>query len=253
MTPYYSENLITLYCGDAREVLPALLTRVAWVDACVTDPPYGDTSLEWAGMVPGWLDGVQPFTNNVWCFGSFRMFMEMARRGESSDWTLAQEIVWEKQNGSGFHNDRFKRVHELAVQWYQGKWEDIYKAPVTTPDATARTVRRKQRPPHMGDIGTGAYASEDGGPRLMRSVIYAANCHGYADHPTQKPIEILDPLLRYSVPPGGSVIDPFCGAGSTLVAAKRLGMRAIGIEIDEKYCAAAVQRLRQDVLPLEAA
>lgn len=248
MKPYYRDEHVVLYNGDAREVLPRLALQVS---AVITDPPYGDTSLEWDQMVPDWLDLVAPLTNNVWCFGSFRMFMNMAE--ETRHWTLAQEIIWEKQNGSGFHADRFKRVHELAVQWYQGKWEDIYKLPVVTADATARTVRRKQRPPHMGDIGNGAYASEDGGPRLMRSVIYAPNCHGYADHPTQKPLEILDPLLRYSVPPGGVVLDPFCGAGSTLVAAKRLGMRAIGIEIDAAHCESTVRRLRQDVLPLEAA
>lgn len=248
MTPYYRDDNVVLYNADARDVLPKLTLQV---DAVITDPPYGDTSLEWDLMVPDWLDLVAPLTNNVWCFGSFRMFMNMA--AESAHWNLAQEIVWEKQNGSGFHADRFKRVHELAVQWYQGKWEDVYKNPVFTADATARTVRRKQRPPHMGDIGTGAYTSEDGGPRLQRSVIYAPNCHGFADHPTQKPLEILDPLLRYSIPPGGRVLDHFCGAGSTLVAAKRLGLRAIGIEISEKHCASTVRRLRQDVLPLEAA
>lgn len=245
MTPYYRDESVTLYCADAQDVLPRLTLQVS---AVVTDPPYGDTSLEWDQVVPNWLERVERITNNVWCFGSFRMFMNM----DTSHWNLAQEIIWEKQNGSGFHADRFKRVHELAVQFYQGKWEDIYKLPVFTGDATARTVRRKQRPPHMGDIGTGAYKSEDGGPRLMRSVIYAPNCHGYADHPTQKPLEIIDPLLRYSVPPGGVVLDPFCGSGSTLVAAKRLGMRAIGVEIDEQNCEVTVRRLRQDVLPLVA-
>lgn len=250
MTPFYEDTQVQIFCGSMLDVLPEL---AATFDACVTDPPYGDTSLAWDNTVPYWLDRLEPWTNNVWCFGSFRMFMGMAKRNEASRWTLGQEIVWEKQNGSGFHNDRFKRVHELAVQWYQGKWEDLYKSPVFTADATARTVRRKQRPPHMGEIGTGAYKSEDGGPRLMRSVIYSPNCHGYADHPTQKPVGIIDPLLRYSVPPSGIVVDPFCGSGSTLVAAKHLGLRAVGIETDERNCEAAVQRLRQDVLPLEVA
>ncbi len=252
MTPYYEDNQVKLFHGDARDLLPRLPMPMLF-DAAVVDPPYGDTSLSWDQMIPNWLDLIEPLTNNVWCFGSFRMFMEMARRNETARWTLAQEIVWEKQNGSGFHSDRFKRVHELAVQWYQGKWEDVYKCPVLTADATARTVRRKLRPPHMGDIGIGAYTSEDGGPRLMRSVLYIQNCHGYADHPTQKPLGILDPLLRYSAPPGGIVLDPFCGSGSTLVAAKRLGLRAIGIEINERHCESAVRRLSQDVLPLEAA
>jgi site-specific DNA-methyltransferase (adenine-specific) len=182
-----------------------------------------------------------------------RFFMELMRTGESCRWSHAQEIVWEKHNGSGFHADRFKRVHELAVQFYRGEWAEIFKAPVMTPDATARTVRRKQRPPHMGIIGDGPYRSEDGGPRLMRSVIYARSCHGEAEHPTQKPTAIISPLLQYSVPPGGSVADPFAGSGSTLVAAKLAGCRAIGIEIDEACCEIAARRLSQGVLELQEA
>lgn len=245
MKPYFQDESITLYLGDCREILPALQ---CCVDLVCTDPPYGDTSLEWDSMVRGWLDLLEPFTCNVWCFGSFRMFMEMARLGEASRWTLAQEIIWEKQNGSGFHADRFKRVHELAVQWYRGEWKNVYKCPVMTSDATARTVHRKQRPPHTGHIEAGAYESHDGGPRLMRSVVYAPNCHGYADHPTQKPTEIIRPLLNYSVPALGSVLDPFCGAGSVLVTAKSLGFKAIGIEVDERHCESAGRRLSQEVL-----
>jgi site-specific DNA-methyltransferase (adenine-specific) len=82
----------------------------------------------------------------------------------------------------------------------------------------------------------------------MRSVIEVSNCHGIAEHPTQKPVGIIDPLLRYSCPPGGSVLDPFMGAGSVLIAAKALGLRATGIEIDERYCEIAAKRLSQEVL-----
>ena len=160
--------------------------------------------------------------------------------------------MWEKHNGSGFHADRFKRVHEYAVQFYREgtPWDDVYKKPITTPDATARTVRRKRRPPHMGHIEAGAYESHDGGPRLMTSVIYCPSCHGYAEHETQKPVGILAPLIEYSCPPGGVVLDPTMGVGSTLVAAKSLGRRAVGIEVNERYAEAAVKRLRQEVLPL---
>lgn len=249
MKPYHSEGGIDIYHGNCMDVL-AVIPKV---DAVVTDPNYGDTSLEWDKMLRGWMDKIEPLTSTVWCFGSFRMFMEMARNGESSRWKLAQEIVWEKQNGSSFHADRFKRVHEIAVQWYRGEWSEVYKLPVTTQDATARTVRRKKRPTHTGNIEQPSYESHDGGPRLMRSVIYAPSCHGYADHPTQKPVEIIDPILRYSVPAGGIVLDPFMGSGTTLVAAKSLGLRAIGIELQEKYCEVAAKRLRQGVLDLREA
>lgn len=241
MKSYCSSDGVTIWHGDCREVMKYL----GRFDCIVTDPPYGETSLDWDSRVRGWMDAAEYAADALWCFGSLRMFMEMSRVGECSRWNHSQEIVWEKHNGSSFHADRFKRVHELATLFYRGDWSKIYRSPVTTPDATARTVRRKQRPPHTGHIEAGAYESHDGGPRLMRSVITVRSCHGEAVHPTQKPLGIIDPLLRYSCPAAGSVLDPFMGSGSTLVAAKRLGLRATGIDIDEKCCEMAATRLSQ--------
>jgi site-specific DNA-methyltransferase (adenine-specific) len=245
--PYYESGGIKIFLGDCREIMPTLER----VDVIVCDPPYGEVSFDWDKQVRGWMDVAESVTNNLWCFGSLQLFMDMARRGDDAHWNRAQELVWEKHNGSAFHADRFKRVHELIVQFYRGTWESVYKAPVFTSDATARTVRRKERPPHTGEINSGKpYVSHDGGPRLMRSVIYARSCHGYAEHPCQKPIEIIDPLLRYSAK--ASVLDPFMGSGSTLVAAKALGLAAVGIDIDERCCETAALRLRQEFLPLSA-
>jgi site-specific DNA-methyltransferase (adenine-specific) len=243
MRPYYQEDDQIIYHGDAREVLPLLK-----VDSIVTDPPYGETSLDWDRQVRGWMTSAACASNSLWCFGSLQMFMDLACLGELGEWQRSQEIVWEKHNGSSFHADRFKRVHELAVHFYRGPWADIYKLPVTTQDATARAVRRKTRPTHTGHIEASSYLSHDGGPRLMRSVIYARSCHGYAVHPTQKPLGIIEPLLEYSVPTGGVVCDPFCGSGTTLVAAKARGLKGIGIDIDERWCEVAAKRLAQGVL-----
>lgn len=243
--PFYEEDGITLYCGDCRDVLPA----IGPVDAVVTDPPYGDTSLDWDQPVKGWTDLID--TRQVWCFGSMRFWLEHGHDFRDG-WTYGQEIVWEKHNGSSFHADRFKRVHELAVHWYRGEWRSLHTEPPVTLDATPRTVRRKRRPPHTGHIEASSYTSEDGGPRLMRSVLQVRSEHGRAVHPTQKPLGILRPLVQYSVPGGGVVLDPFAGSGSTLLAARELGRRAIGIEIDEGYCEAAVARLAQGTLDVGA-
>ena len=159
-------------------------------------------------------------------------------------------VLWRKHNGSVFHADRFRRVHEHVVQFYRGEWSAVYKKPVTTKDATSKTARRKGRPAHTGQIDGKAYLSHDGGPRLQRSVIEVRSCHGHAQHPTQKPVGIVTPLIEYSCPPDGVVLDPFAGSGTTLVAAKRLGRKAIGIEIEERYCEIAADRLRQKVLAL---
>jgi site-specific DNA-methyltransferase (adenine-specific) len=179
----------------------------------------------------------------MWCFGSLRMFMD--HTSDFSGWSFAQDIVWEKQNGSNFHNDRFRRVHESVAQFYPKStlWADVYHSSVFTLDATKRTVRRKGPPPHMGIIGDGYYISHDGGPRLMRSVQYVKSTHGYAVHPTQKPVGIILPLLKYSCPPDGTVLDLFAGSCSTLVAAQQLGLRGIGIEIDDRWIKEGIQRL----------
>lgn len=243
MTSIYYENAdVTIYLGDCREVLPSIdATELA---AVVADPPYAETTLEWDRWPDGWVDAVAatvPVSASLWCFGSFRMFLD--RAADFGAWSFAQDVVWEKHNGSAAAADRFRRVHEHAVQWYRGPWADVHHEPVTTPDATARQVRRKGKPVHWGEMGDGHYVSEDGGPRLARSVLYVRSCHGHAVHPTQKPVGILDPLIRYSVPLGGVVLDPMMGVGSTLIAARDAGRCAIGIEAREDYCELAVKRL----------
>ena len=219
------------------------------VDVVAADPPYGDTFLDWDRRVRGWpavMALACDLRGSMWVFGSLRYFISSAF--EFGAWTLAQDVIWEKQNGSSFHADRFKRVHEHVVQFYRGPWEDVFKAPVKERALTAKRTMRTKRPPHMGHIEKAAYLREKGGEVFMRSVITVPNCHSYAEHPTQKPIGIIDPLLRYSCKPDATVLDPFMGSGSILLAAKRLGLRGIGIEIEEKYCEIAAKRLSQEVL-----
>lgn len=237
-TPYWQDDRLQLYHGDALDLMPSM-----WADAIITDPPYNETSLDWDRWPDGWPEIAAVVATSMWCFGSLRMFMERAR--EFSPWKLSQDIVWEKHNGTNPFNDRFRRMHEVAAHFYQGEWAEVFKSPQFTNDATARTLRRKARPPQWGDIGAASYASDDGGPRLMGSVIYARSCHGSAIYPTQKPEAIIAPLMEYSVPPGGVVLDCFAGSGVTLLQARKTGRRAIGIEKSEARCAAIVERLSQ--------
>lgn len=241
--PYYSDESVTLYHGNALELIDREFSRA---DCVVTDPPYGDTSLEWDRWPTAWPSFMP--TNSLWCFGSMRMFMDRAAEFRAAGWKYGQDVVWRKHNGSGFHADRFRRVHEHAVHWYCGQWMDVYKDPQTTPDGTARTSRRGSRPAHTGNIGASAYTSVDGGPRLMLSVLEIRSMNGSAIHPTEKPVGLLEPLIRYACPEGGTVLDPFAGSGSTLDAARGTGRRAIGIEAREEYCEAIARRLSQGVL-----
>ena len=226
----------TLYLADCRD----LVSSIDAPDCTITDPPYGVTNLEWDQIVDGWAELLGG--NSLWCFGSMRFFMEQTFPG----WKYAQEVIWEKHNGSNFSNDRFRRVHEIAVQFYRGEWSSVYREPLFTNDATARTVRKKKRPAHhLGATGETVYESQDGGPRMMRSVIFEPSTHGYAIHPTQKPLGILYPLIQYSCPVGGTVLDPFMGSGSTGIAAIDTGRKFIGIEVDRQKFEAACERFRE--------
>lgn len=239
---------IRVLIGDCRDLLAALPDES--VDCIVTDPPYGETSLGWDRWVAGWPAVVRRAlkrTGSMWCFGSTRMFLEHA--DEFAGWRLSHDVVWEKHNGTGLFNDRFRRVHEMALHWYRddAQWSEVFKAPQYTNDATARTVRRKAKPAHwIGAVGATVYRSEDGGPRLARSVIYARSEHGRAEHPTQKPLTIVTPLLAYACPPEGVVLDPFAGSGTTGICAQRAGQSAILIEARPEYAALIERRLAED-------
>ncbi len=240
--PYYADDSVTLYHGDCREILPHL----GPVDCVVADPPYVETAHEWDRWPAGWPELVAEVTRSMWCFGSMRMFLD--RAPEFRSWKFSQDIVWEKHNGSGFAADRFKRVHEHVTHWYLGPWATIHHDTPTTADATARQVRRKARPAHMGYVEASSYSSDDGGPRLMRSVIPVRSMHGKALKSTQKPVGILVPPIRYACPPGGTVLDPFAGSGSTAEAARLIGRKSILIEVCEADCELIVQRMSQGVL-----
>ncbi|MEV0608100.1 site-specific DNA-methyltransferase [Polymorphospora rubra] len=246
MTVYWADDTVTLHHGDMRDILPALVNAGLRADCALVDPPYNETKLTWDRWPDGWPAFVAAATSSMWCFGSMRMFL--TRHAEFAGWQMSQDIVWEKHNGSGFHADRFRRVHEHALHWYRGPWAGIHHQAPTTADATARTVRRKTRPPHMGETKDSAYTSVDGGPRLMRSVINVRSMHGRAINGTEKPVGVLTPLIEYACPSGGLVLDPMAGSGSTAEAARATGRRTVLIEGDEEACEAIARRLSQGVL-----
>jgi site-specific DNA-methyltransferase (adenine-specific) len=245
--PYWkdAEAGIYLYLGDMREVLPALDLQA---DLVVADPPYAETALEWDRWPNGWPTLAAGVASSMWCFGSMRMFLD--RRDEFTGWKLSQDVVWEKHNGSGFAADRFRRVHETATHWYRGDWASIHHDVPRFPtefDPRDRSVSASAaRVPHTGTIGAHRY--EDDGLRLARSVQRVPSVRGGL-HPTEKPLSLLERMIRYACPEGGLVVDPFAGSGSTLDAARQAGRRAIGIEAREDYCEAIIRRLSALTLP----
>lgn len=223
-------------------------------DLIIADPPYGDTALPWDQIVPGWTDvafrALKP-TGSMWVFGSLRLFLAM---GRPDGWRYAQDIVWEKANGTGFAADRFKRVHEHAVQFYRqdASWGSIFnevqRDPYSGPTKTVK-LRLAQRGKHYGEIAEAGYT--DDGTRIMRSVLQAPSVRG-GIHPTQKPVAILETLIRTSCPPGGVVGDFFAGSGSAGEAAALCGRNYVGCEIDPEMAAKATGRLGSNLFAASA-
>ena len=246
--PYYSDEAVQLYCGDFRELLPQVIAEHGEPDLTLTDPPYGETSLAWDRWPDGWPSLIPG--RSMWCFGSMRMFLD--RRDDFGDWKLSQDVVWEKNTGSGFATDRFKRIHEHALHWYRGTWAEVHhealRVSSNVPDR-GKTVRHTGTTPHTGKIARASGWEEDG-TRLATSVMFAPSMRGTAINETEKPAGLVENLLTYGCPPGGLVLDVFAGSCSTLVAARNSGRRAVGIELREEQCAKAVEwRLSQTVLP----
>jgi DNA modification methylase len=228
MKPYYESGGITIYCGDCRDALPEIAPES--VDLLLTDPPYGQQ-----------FHGFRGVTANVKGDGA-RQGVRVVRQA------LAESMQSLKQDAHAY----------MFCHWES--WPDFYDAVSPYLPIKSALIWWKDRG-GMGDTEM-EYA------RDYEVILYAARGRRALDgkrdgaviaeippvqsqsreHPTQKPVPLCGFLVQKSCPAGGIVLDPFMGSGSTLVAAKEAGRRAIGIEIDERYCEIAAKRLAQEVL-----
>jgi len=207
--PFYDRDGITIYHGDLRELWPIE------AEVIVTDPPYG----------MNYRSGRRKSHDSQPIAGD--------RDTELRDWLLEQWedrpalvfgtwraarpvcrtlLVWDKMLGPG--------MGDLSLPWGPGH-EEIY-------------VR-----------GKGWVKPDKRRSNVLRFKGYAARDGDRPDHPTPKPVELMRHLLERC--PAGTVLDPFMGSGGTLIAAKQLGRRAIGVELDKHYCEMAVERLEETV------
>ena len=210
--PYYEGDGVTLYLGDCLEV-----TEWLSADVLVTDPPYG----------------VAYSTN----FGGQFKGNEIA--GDQDTETRDEALTkWGERPAAVFASYRCT------------PWGKLYSMPL---------IFDKGDVVGMGDLswpwrpsyelcwvyGEGWSGSRSGA--VLRSRVLPGNFTA-RDHPTEKPASLIE-LVAAKAPPG-VIADPFAGSGSTLVAARNLGRRAIGVEIEERYCEIIARRLDQAVLPL---
>ena len=216
MKPYYDYDGITIYCGDCRDILPTLEARS--IDLVLTDPPYGIADIWNGGGGTG---------NGSWRF----------RATDTHAWDRETvDIVPELPAMATASVIRGGNYYPMPPTRCWFLWDKKQNDQWTTAQAEMAWTN-VDRPVRMFRMSQAEFATE-----VQHKV-----------HPTQKPLS----LMRWCIAmvPGSpqTILDPFMGSGTTLRAAKDLGRRAIGIELEERYCEIAVKRLQQAVLPLEVA
>lgn len=224
MKPYYEDGAVTLYHGDMLDLLPGL----APLPLIVTDPPYG------VGVKYG--NEYDDSRSDYWdWFRRALMVMRASARvvvfthrvkalAQLTDWDWVG--VWDKPAAGG------SRIGNSPVLPH---WEPVFMYGIHsigvrgthTSDVFRLTPKKTGEP--AGGIGREKWATND-----------------FLGHPCPKPIAVPSRILQ--VFEGDPVVDPFAGSGTTLMAAKELGRRAVGIEISERYCEIAARRLSQEVL-----
>lgn len=221
MVPYYEHKGITIYHGDCRDILPAMPS----VDLVIADPPYTLTMASNRKM-KGWGDMMNSSLfyaeilrqgrrltahrgGGVWVFNSWRGLPVLMRAAYEAEWRMESCLVWDKDWIGPGGSRGLRPCYEMVLLFAHDRF---------------RINDRSTR-----DIVRVPWAS-----------------HKPSGHPTEKPVALLKFLIEASG--ARRVLDPFAGSGSTLVAAKQLGVEGIGIEIEEHYCSIGAERLSQEVM-----
>jgi site-specific DNA-methyltransferase (adenine-specific) len=225
VTPYYQDDAVTIYHGDCRDVL-----SVVRADAVITDPPYGvgvSYGPSYDDSRPDYWDWLRERITLMRVSAPVVLFTHRVKAlAELHDWDWIG--VWNKPGAFG------ARVGNSPVLPH---WEPVFMygihsigtAGVFTTDVF--TIN----PEKAGNVGVWI------GREKWKNA-------DMGTHPTPKPLGLYLRLINSFA--AKTVIDPFMGSGTTLRAAKDLGRKAIGIEIEERYCEIAAKRCRQEVLPL---
>ncbi len=205
--PYYEQDGITIYHGDCQDVLPYVQA-----DVVITDPPYG----------------IAHPTD----------YRSRGRDGKAN----CTDYPAVRNDDKPFDPSSILKLQLPALLWGANWYAD------RLPPSGGWLVWDKERPDDLDQATCElAWTNFIKGVRRFRylwnGMIRAGNEN--LCHPTQKPVALTLWVLSLKWTPAGVVLDPYMGAGGVLVASKRLGRKAIGIEIEEKYCEIAAQRLAQ--------
>jgi len=242
MTPYYSHAGITIYCGDCRDILPHLDP----VDLVLTDPPYSSGGQFRGDRAAKPLKKYVQTDSIITCREDFsgdnmdqRSFLKWA-----SLW-LTDTLLIARDGASICLFTDWRQLPVMSDALQGGGW--VWRNIVTWWKPGIR-MQRGRFSASAEYILYGSKGVPNPGERSPQNVLRFNPVSGDDKvHIAEKPTELLGCLLGIS-PVDAVVLDPFMGSGTTLVAAKQLGRKAIGIEIEEKYCEIAVKRLAQECL-----
>ena len=218
--PYYDRDGITIYHGDCKDILPELPK----VDIVLTDPPY----LLNMGGGGGGVFGDRASRKNTKGFtdGGF----DVSVLSQYSDWFCFCS-----------KNNLCDVISAAGDKWNILQW--CKPNPVPTCNNT-----------YLSDVEYCIHTWSKGrlfGDMKDKSKYFVHPCgNKVTEHPNEKPVQLIYKLVTLGSQDNETILDPFMGSGTTLVAAKQLKRKAIGIELEEKYCEIAVNRLAQSVLPL---
>jgi site-specific DNA-methyltransferase (adenine-specific) len=248
MKPYYEQDGITIYHGDCREILPGLAT----VDAIITDPPYSSGGMYRSDRANS-TDGKYQISHETnRSYGTFSGDNRDQRSFEKwvDSWaSLAIRLVPEGGGLGVFIDWRNVACVVDAIQiagWVYRGLTPWHKGTDLRPNKG--WFRRNVEFVVWGSAGpllTGAGVEGE----CWDGMFVARVNDGDKQHQTGKPKELMRMILSVR-PEWRTYLDPFMGSGTTLLAARDLGRRAIGIEIEERYCEIAARRLDQGVLAL---
>jgi len=230
MQPYYEDDHVTIYHGDCLEILPAI--EPSSCGLAVTDPPYiigalsagniGSKSGLWGDMMNSsyWFAEVYRqtlrcihSTGALWTFCNWRSLPVVMKAASDTGHPVTSVMVWDKVwIGQGGPVGLRPRYELLAL---------VPLPRFQVPDRGIPDIWEHKAGP---DKPTG--------------------------HPAEKPVAVHARPITISANCDGVILDPFMGSGTTLRAAKDLGRKAIGIEIEERYCEIAAKRMGQEVLAL---
>jgi site-specific DNA-methyltransferase (adenine-specific) len=225
----------------------------ACIDLIVADPPYGlgkdygndsdkldaEDYLAWTTQ---WVDLALPRlkpTGSLYIFLTWRhspeIFCMLKKR-----MLMLNEIVWDRRVPSmGGSTRRFSSVHD-TIGFFARSKDYYFDIDAVRIPYDAKTKKARSR-----SIFEGSKWLENGyNPKDVWSVSRLHRVHRErVDHPTQKPIEIVERMIKASCPPGGVVLDPFMGSGTTALAALKCRAQFAGFELNPEYCRVAERRL----------